>query len=97
MIRIAITPAAFEAIAATRPLGSMGYEADANERMGDMTVDDILLNAIGVDRTRWRGSASFITYSLFLTLPVEDDPPAERPEGEGKPASLITHACRTGA
>jgi hypothetical protein len=27
MIRIAITPAAFDAIAATLPLGSVGYEA----------------------------------------------------------------------
>jgi hypothetical protein len=32
MIRIAITPAAFEAIAATLPLGSMGYENEINER-----------------------------------------------------------------
>ena len=32
MIRIAITPAAFEAIAATLPLGSVGYEAEDNER-----------------------------------------------------------------
>ena len=32
MIRITITAAAFEAIAATLPLGSVGYEAEANER-----------------------------------------------------------------
>jgi hypothetical protein len=32
MIRIAITPAAFEAIAATLPLGSAGYENQTNER-----------------------------------------------------------------
>ena len=32
MIRIAITPQAFEAIAGTLPLGSVGYEAQANER-----------------------------------------------------------------
>ena len=32
MIRIAMTPAAFEAIAATLPLGSLGYENDVNER-----------------------------------------------------------------
>jgi hypothetical protein len=30
MIRIAITEAAFEAIARTLPLGSVGYEAEAN-------------------------------------------------------------------
>ena len=32
MIRIAITPAAFEAIAATLPLGSVGYENGVNEK-----------------------------------------------------------------
>ena len=32
MIRIAITVAAFEAIARTLPLGSVGIEAEANER-----------------------------------------------------------------
>jgi hypothetical protein len=32
MIRIAVTPAAFEAIAATMPLGSVGYENAVNER-----------------------------------------------------------------
>ena len=32
MIRIAITQAAFEAIAATLPLGSVGYENEVNER-----------------------------------------------------------------
>ena len=32
MIRIAINVAAFEAIARTLPLGSAGYEAEANER-----------------------------------------------------------------
>jgi hypothetical protein len=32
MIRIAITPAAFDAVAATLPLGSVGYEPKLNER-----------------------------------------------------------------
>ena len=32
MIRTDITAAAFEAILATTPLGSVGYEAEANER-----------------------------------------------------------------
>jgi hypothetical protein len=32
VIRIAISPAAFEAIAATLPLGSVGYEAQANAK-----------------------------------------------------------------
>ena len=37
MICIAITSAAFEAIAATLPLGSVGYENEVNER-GERTV-----------------------------------------------------------
>ncbi len=32
MIRIAISSAAFEAIAATLPVGSVGYEAEPNEQ-----------------------------------------------------------------
>jgi hypothetical protein len=32
MIRIAITQAAFDAIARTLPVGSVGFEAEANER-----------------------------------------------------------------
>ena len=38
MIGIAITPEAFEAIADTLPLGSVGYENEANER-GERHVD----------------------------------------------------------
>jgi hypothetical protein len=34
MIRIAITPAAFDEICATLPLGSVAVEAEANERRG---------------------------------------------------------------
>jgi hypothetical protein len=32
MVRIAITQAAFEAIARTLPVGSVGYEAEVNEQ-----------------------------------------------------------------
>jgi hypothetical protein len=32
MIRLAISQAAFDAIAATMPLGTVGYEAQANEK-----------------------------------------------------------------
>jgi hypothetical protein len=38
MIRIAITPAVFEAIAATLPLGSDGYEAAPNAK-GERMID----------------------------------------------------------
>ena len=46
MIRIAITPAAYDAIAATLPLGSVAYEAEPKER-GERTV---WLEAAMVDR-----------------------------------------------
>ena len=32
MVRIAITQAAYDAISATLPVGSVGYEAEANDR-----------------------------------------------------------------
>jgi hypothetical protein len=38
MIKIAITPEAFEAIAKTLPLGSVGYENKVNERDGAFCV-----------------------------------------------------------
>jgi len=46
MIRLAITPAAFDAIAATLPLGSVGYEAKPNAKGERM----IWLEAAVVDR-----------------------------------------------
>jgi hypothetical protein len=49
MIRIAISVEAFERIARTLPLGSVGYEAEANQR-GEREISGL--------RTRWRiGSA----------------------------------------
>jgi hypothetical protein len=38
MIRIAISAEAFEAIARTLPLGSMGFEAEANEQGEKLAV-----------------------------------------------------------
>jgi hypothetical protein len=51
MIRIAITAAAYKAIARTLPLGSVGYEAEANER-GERTVwlDEVWVNRLGAMR-----------------------------------------------
>jgi hypothetical protein len=46
LIRIAVTPAAFEAIAATLPLGSVGYEPQTNAKGERM----IWLEASVVDR-----------------------------------------------
>jgi hypothetical protein len=46
MVRIAITQAAFDAIASTLPLGSVGYEAEATER-GERLI---WLEAAMVDR-----------------------------------------------
>jgi hypothetical protein len=48
MIRIAITQAAFEAIAATLPLGSVGYENQTNEK-GERLI---WLDRAMVDRLR---------------------------------------------
>jgi hypothetical protein len=48
MVRIAITQAAFEAIAATLPLGSVGYENAVNEK-GERYVwlEPHLVNRLG--------------------------------------------------
>ena len=46
MVRIAISGEAFEAIARTLPLGTVGYEAEANER-GERAV---WLEEVWVDR-----------------------------------------------
>ena len=45
MIRIAISVEAFEAISATLPLGSMGYETEANER-----GEEVWVNRLGAMR-----------------------------------------------
>jgi hypothetical protein len=45
MIRITITEDAFKAIAPALPFGSVGYEAEVNER-GEL---------VGLDRRWWRG------------------------------------------
>ena len=51
MIRIAISAEAFEAIARTMPLGSMGFEAEANER-GEKLVwlEDAMADRLAVMR-----------------------------------------------
>jgi hypothetical protein len=59
MIRIAISAEAFEAIARTLPLGSVGYENEANERGEKLiwlerTVVDRLRSLRGVGERRGR-------------------------------------------
>ena len=51
MIRIAISAEAFEAIARTLPLGSIGFEAEANER-GEKLVwlEDAMADRLAVMR-----------------------------------------------
>jgi hypothetical protein len=51
MIRIAITPAAFDAIAATLPLGSVGYEAK-RDAQGNCLVwfDEWIVNRLSAFR-----------------------------------------------
>ena len=51
MIRIAITVEAFDAIASTLPLGSVGYENEANER-GERWIwlEDAMVDRLGAMR-----------------------------------------------
>lgn len=51
MIRIAISHAAYDAICATLPLGSVAIEPDVNER-GERTVwlDEVWVNRLGAMR-----------------------------------------------
>ena len=51
MIKIATTVEAFEAIARTLPLGSVGYETEANER-GERHVwlEEVWVNRLGAMR-----------------------------------------------
>jgi hypothetical protein len=48
MIRIAISPAALDAIAATLPLGSVGYENEVNEK-GERLIwlEDAMADRLG--------------------------------------------------
>ena len=57
MIRIAINVAAFEAIARTLPLGSVGYEAEANERGERYVVTPPVGPCAGRARATARGVA----------------------------------------
>jgi hypothetical protein len=51
MIKIAITEAAFKAIARTLPVGSVGYEAEANERGERLIwIDDRQADKLGAMR-----------------------------------------------
>ena len=51
MIKIAITAAAYDAICATLPLGSVGYEAEADER-GERLIwlEDAMADRLGAMR-----------------------------------------------
>ncbi len=51
MVRIAITPASYDAICATLPLGSEGYEAESNEK-GERLIwlEDAMADRLGALR-----------------------------------------------
>ncbi len=66
MIRIAISVEAFEAIARTLPVGSVGYEAEANER-GERLI---WLEAAKADRL---GAMRSETYSEAILRLVRMD------------------------
>ena len=73
MIRIAISVEAFEAIARTLPLGSVGYEAEANER-GERLI---WLERAVVDRLRaMRGSGESFS-DVILRLVADAGSEAE--------------------
>jgi hypothetical protein len=61
MIRIVITPAAFDAIAATLPLGSVGYEAE-RDAQGNCFVwlDEGTVNKLGAMRGPGEGYSEVI-------------------------------------
>jgi hypothetical protein len=67
MIRIAISQAAFDAIAKTLPLGSVGYENAANEK-GERLV---WLPPNGVDRLRHLRRPGESYYDVILRLAGE--------------------------
>ena len=70
MIRIAITLAAFEAIAATLPLGSVGYEPQLNEK-GERLV---WLEAAVVDRlAAMRGPGESYSDVILRLIEIEAD------------------------
>ena len=54
MIQIAISQAAFDAVAATMPLGSVGYETEANAKGGRL----IWVEAAGASRSGGRGGSA---------------------------------------
>ena len=58
MIKIAISVAAYEAICATLPLGSVGYEAEANER-GERLIwlEDAMADRLGAMAAPARATA----------------------------------------
>jgi len=68
LIRISITPAAFEAIAATLPLGSVGYESKV-DTMGERLV---WLEAAVVDRlTALRGPGESYSDVILRLVDME--------------------------
>jgi hypothetical protein len=72
MIRIAITPAAFEAVAATLPVGSVGFEPQPNEK-GERLV---WLETVVVDRLgAMRGPGE--SYSDVIMRLVEIEAPGK--------------------
>jgi hypothetical protein len=67
MIRITITPEAFEAIASTLPLGSVGYEPE----LGQKGERFIWLEARVVDRLRFLRGPGESYSDVILRLAIE--------------------------
>ena len=68
MTRIAVTPAAFEAIAATLPLGSLGYEAQLDAQGQRL----IWVEAAAVDRlAALRGAGESYSDVILRLVEIE--------------------------
>jgi hypothetical protein len=71
MIRIAISPAAFEAISATLPLGSVGYEAQPNEK-GERLI--WLERTVADKLATMRGPAESYSDAILRLVEIEAKP-----------------------
>ena len=68
MIRIAITPAAFDAIAATLPLGSVGYEPQRDRNARSAKVRKLAVGTIPQAlRAKQDGGARWISNQRYLS------------------------------
>jgi hypothetical protein len=71
MIRILISQEAFDAIAATLPLGSVGFEIEAIEGLRHIWLDSAVVNRLGAMRGPRESSSDVILRVAKETTPAE--------------------------